>query len=79
MNKEHFITKPQIVPVLPREVRTTKGKVYPMWQALPITRAVLMEAVEALKQIPGGAKRTSYSLERALFHLQRVRIRRKDE
>lgn len=76
MGKNHFITSPPIIPELPSVVVTSKGDQVQTKQALPITRAVLLEAVKALKKVPGGAKRTEYALERACFHLQRVKIRR---
>lgn len=75
MNKDHYVTSPPIIPELPQVVVDVNGDTWWMNAALPITRAVLLEAIKALKQVPGGAKRTQYSLERALFHLQRVKIK----
>lgn len=74
MQKNHYITSPPIIPELPAEIDVGGLRGFPMHRALPITRAVLLEAVKALKQVPGGAKRTVYSLERAAFHLKRVKI-----
>ena len=74
MGKDHYITSPQILPVLPAYVTTSTGTQVSTREALPITRAVLLAAVVALKQVPGGAKRTQYSLERACYHLQRVMV-----
>lgn len=75
MGKDHFTTRPPIVPELPPTVMDSEGEVWSTRMALPITRAVLMAAIEALKQVPGGAKRTQYSLERACFHLKRVKVK----
>ncbi len=69
-----YITSPPIHPVLPSNVRLPDGSCFDTRSSLPIARAVLLAGVEALKQIPGGAKRTQYALERAAFHLQRVKI-----
>ena len=74
MQKTHYITSPVILPVLPATVTTSRGQTIDTREALPIARAVLLEAVKALKQIPGGATRTAYSLERACYHLQRVKV-----
>lgn len=74
MGKTHYITSPKIQPVLPAKLVTEWEKEMPMYKALKIARGVLLEAIDALKAIPGGAKRTQYSLERACYHLQRVKI-----
>lgn len=78
MNKNHYITSPPIIPELPAEVDIGGVRPYPMYKALPIARAVLLCAIEALKQVPGGGKRTQYSLERACFHLKRVKIKKEE-
>lgn len=70
----NFITSPPIIPVLPFELHLPDGLRIDTRVALPIARAVLLAGVEALKVIPGGAKRTVYSLERATFHLKRVKV-----
>lgn len=75
MQKNHYTTSPPIIPELPAKIDVGEIRDFPMYRALPITRAVLLAAVEALKQVPGGAKRTQYSLERACFHLKRVKIK----
>ncbi|MBA7656721.1 hypothetical protein ES703_64648 [subsurface metagenome] len=69
-----YITSPPIIPVLPFDLGLPNGLRIPTRKALPIARAVLLAAVEALKQIPGGADRTVYSMERACFHLKRVKV-----
>lgn len=79
MQKNHYITKPPIIPELPYEVNVGGIRPVPMYKALPIARAVLLCAIKALKQVPGGAQRTQYSLERACYHLQRVRIQSQDD
>jgi len=79
MQKDHYITSPPIIPELPAEVDVGGLRGFPMYRALPITRAVLLVAIEALKQVPGGGKRTVYSLERACFHLKRVKIKKGDK
>lgn len=70
----NFITSPPILPVLPATITLPDGSTFDTRAALPIARAVLLEGVQALQQIPGGAKRTLYSLERACFHLKRVKV-----
>jgi len=71
----NYITAPPIVPELPATVTTSTGQVIDTRKALPIARAVLMAGFLALKEIPGGAKRTQYVLERACFHLKRVKVK----
>ncbi len=75
MQKNHYITSPPIIPELPATVTTSGGMTIDTCVALPITRAVLLEAIKALKKVPGGAIRTQYSLERACFHLKRVKFK----
>ncbi|MBA7662221.1 hypothetical protein ES703_70247 [subsurface metagenome] len=75
MQKNHYITSPPILPELPAEIDVGELRGFPMYRALPITRAVLLEAIKALKAVPGGAIRTKYSLERACFHLKRAKIK----
>lgn len=79
VQKNHYTTSPPIIPELPWSVDVGDLREMPMYKALPVTRAVLLAAIKALKQVPGGAKRTQYSLERACFHLQRVKIKPKGE
>ncbi len=69
-----YITSPPLAPVLPPIVTTMHGVSIPTRDALPIARAVLLAGAKVVKQIPGGAKATEYMLERACFHLTRVRI-----
>ncbi len=69
-----YITSPPLAPVLPPTITTAQGKSYATRDAIPIARAVLLAGAKVLKQIPGGAKATEYMLERACFHLTRVRI-----
>lgn len=69
-----YITSPPLLPELPYRLTLPDGTTIKTSKALPIARATLLAAVEALKQIPGGAKRTQYNLERSLFHLKRVTI-----
>lgn len=71
----NFITSPPIIPVLPAELTVKEGLTIDTRMALPVARAVLLAGIEALKQIPGGANRTVYSLERACFHLKRVKVK----
>lgn len=78
MQKNHYITSPPIIPELPSSIDVGELRAFPMYRALPITRAVLLAAIQALKQVPGGAKRTQYALERACFHLKRVKIRKRE-
>jgi len=78
VNKNHYTTSPIIIPELPNSIDIGELRNFPMYRALPITRAVLLAAIEALKKVPGGAKRTAYSLERACFHLKRVKIKKGD-
>lgn len=73
----NYITKPPILPVLPATLNLPDGSTFDTKIALPIARAVLLAGVQALKQVPGGAKRTLYSLERACFHLKRVVVAKK--
>ena len=69
-----YITSPPLAPVLPPTVTTSTGISLPTRDALPIARAVLLAGAKVVKQIPGGAKATEYMLERACYHLTRVRI-----
>lgn len=69
-----YITSPPLAPVLPHIITTSTGHKLLTRDALPIARAVLLAEIKALKDIPGGAKKTAYMLERACFHLTRVRI-----
>lgn len=73
---DQYTTSPPLAPVLPPTITTAKGEVYATRDALPIARAVLLAGAKVIKQIPGGAKATEYMLERACFHLTRVRIGR---
>jgi len=77
--RNKYITSPPIHPVFPATITLSNGSTLDTRQALQIARAVLLVGVEALKQIPGGAKRTVYALERATFHLQRVKIATKTD
>jgi len=70
----HYITAPAVAPILPATVELQTGEVLSMRKALPIARAVLMQAQLAIKKQIPAAKRTQYSLERSLFHLKRVKI-----
>lgn len=69
-----YITSPPLAPVLPPTITTASGLTLSTRDALPVARAVLLAGAKVLKQIPGGAKKTEYMLERACFHLTRVRI-----
>lgn len=69
-----YITSPPLAPVLPYIIKPATGRTLLTRDALPIARAVLLAEIIALKDIPGGAKKTAYMLERACFHLTRVRI-----
>lgn len=72
--QDHYITSPVQAPVLPTWIEYLPNKFMRTREALPIARGVLMAAFVALKeQIPSG-KRTIYNLERACYHLQRVKI-----
>jgi hypothetical protein len=70
----NYITTPIILPEFPPTLTLWDGSTIDTRKALPIARAVLLEGVKALKKIPGGATRTVYSLERATFHLKRVKV-----
>lgn len=72
--QDHYITSPVQAPILPAWVEYLPNKFMRTEEALPIARGVLMAAFVALKeQIPSG-KRTIYNLERACYHLKRVKI-----
>ena len=75
-NNAAYITSPPLAPILPHTITTSKGLTLKTRDALQIARAVLLADIQVLKKIPGGAKRTAYMLERACFHLTRVRIDR---
>ncbi len=71
----NYITSPPIIPELPPYVTTSTGVTWDTRLALPAARAILMAAFLELKKILGGAKRTQYVLERACFHLKRVKVK----
>lgn len=74
-----YITSPPLAPVLPYIIKPATGRALLTRDALPIARAVLLAEIIALKDIPGGAKKTAYMLERACYHLTRVRIAQEPE
>lgn len=73
--RDNYTTTPIIFPEFPEFVELNDGSLFDTRKALPITRAILMAGILALKKIPGGASRTAYSLERACFHLRRVKVK----
>ncbi len=72
-----YTTSPPLAPVIPPMITTAQGLTLYTRDAIPVARAVLLAGAKVLKQIPGGAKATEYMLERACYHLTRVRIGKK--